>query len=247
MSSKRADNVPTKPKRRWLQFSLRTSFLVLLIAGIGFGFVASHAHKRQAALAVVRANGCTITFGPETDPNWNERILRRVFGAEIYQPVLQVNMLPKQFIERDKKKLPEDFLARLAALPEIEFLGLENTDISESDWRNISRFPKLQIVYVSHSNITDDAVKTLSQLIALEEISMNNAREITDVSINYVSKMPLLTNLKVCDTNITDQGLRALSQNSKNLRIIEIRGTNVTAEGVEQFRAVLPQCSVYGP
>src|SRR5688500_10737421 len=116
----------TKPKRRWLQFSLRTCLLILLIAGVVFGLVSNYAHKRESGIAVIRNNGGTISFSPETIPTWYEKLLRQFFGPETYQPVRTINMLGVR-VGLEKNKLPEDFLARLSALPEIEFLGLEKT------------------------------------------------------------------------------------------------------------------------
>jgi hypothetical protein len=284
----------TKPKRRWLQFSLRTCLLILLIAGVVFGLVANHAHKRKSAIALIRTNGGTIRFGPETDPAWYEKLLRRFFGAETYQPVRHVNMLTGGFIKREKKKLPEDFLARISALPEIVSLGLENTVIAEADWRNIARFRKLEQVLLSHSNVSDDGVKYLAQLPELEGVSMKSTTEITDAAIPYISKLPKLTDLKLGSTNITDQGLRALSPDLKleilelqsvkvtshgvealknipslrivalsrtdvddrvldvlgglpNIQVLQLVRTHVTAEGVQRFREVHPQCNVTGP
>ncbi len=226
-----------KPKRRWLQLSLRTCLLILLIASVGLALVANHAHKRKSAIALIRTNGGTIRFGPETNPSWYEKILREFFGPETYQPVQHVNMLTDGFIKREKKELPDDFLARLAALPEILSLGLENTIIAEPDWRNISKFPKLQYVLLGHSNITDDGVKYLSQLPELDTLSMGNTREITDAAIPHISKMPKLTNLKLGSTNITDQGLRKLAPVSK-LDILELPNLKVTSVGVESLKNI---------
>jgi hypothetical protein len=227
----------TKPKRRWLQISLRSCLLILLIASVAFGFVANHAHKRKSAIALIRTNGGTIRFGPETNPNWYEKLLRQFFGAETYQPVRSINMLTGRRIEREKKKLPDDFLARLSALPEIVSLGLENTVISESDWRNIPKFRKLESVLLGHSNITDDGVKHLSQLAELDTLSMGSAKEITDSAISYISHLPKLTNLKLGSTNITDQGLRSLSPISQ-LQILELPNVKVTSDGVELLKNI---------
>jgi hypothetical protein len=226
-----------RPKRRWLQFSLRTCLLILLVAGVVFALVANHAHKRKSAIALVQANGGRIRFGPETVPNWYEKLLRQFFGAETYQPVRSINMLTGGRIQREKKKLPDDFLAQLSALPEIVSLGLENTVIAESDWPNISRFQKLEAVLLGHSNITDDGVKHLSQLPNLEEVSMGNTKGITDAAIPYISKLPKLTNLKLGSTNITDEGLRALSPISK-LDILELPSVKVTSNGVELLKNI---------
>ncbi len=147
-----------KPKRRWLQFSLRTSLLILLIAGIVFGVVANHAHNRKAAIAAIRANGGTIDFGSESTPSWHEQLLRQFFGPETYQPVYAINMLTGGRIQIVKKKLPDGFLAQLSALSETKFLGLENTEISDSDWHNLSNFRKVRVLYLGHSNISDDGV-----------------------------------------------------------------------------------------
>ncbi len=227
----------TKPKRRWLQISLRSCLLILLIASVVFGFIANHAHKRKSAIAAIRAHGGTIKFGPETLPNWYEKFLRQLFGSETYQPVRTINMLTGGRNEREKKKLPVDFLARLSALPEIEFLGLENTVISDSDWHNISKFRKLQILYLGHSNLSDDGVKHLSQLPELDTLSMGDTKEITDAAIPFISKLPKLTNLKLGSTKISDHGLRTLSPISE-LEILELPNVKVTSDGVELLKKI---------
>jgi hypothetical protein len=226
----------TKPKRRWLQFSVRTCLLVLLIAGVVFGLIANHAHRRKSALTLIRANGGRIRFGPETDPNWYEKLLRQFFGAETYQPVRTINMLtgPRS---GEKKQLPDNFLGQLSSLPEIASLGLENTVIAESDWRNIAKFRKLESLLLGRSNITDEGVKYLSQLPELDELSMGDTKGITDAAIPFISKLPKLTNLKLGSTNITDQGLRALSPVSK-LDILELPNVKVTSHGVESLKNI---------
>ena len=227
----------TKPKRRWFQYSLRAVLAATLISGIAFGLVANHAHKRKSAVAVVRANGGTIEFGPDSVPTWYEKLFRQFFGPETYQPVRLINMLTGGQIERDKKKLPDDFLSQLSALPEIEFLGLENTEISESDWHNLSKFRKLKIIHLGNSNISDDGVKSLSELPELDTLSMSDTKGITDSALPYISKLPKLTNLKLQSTKITDQGLRTLSPHSE-LGILELRGLKVTSDGVELLKNI---------
>ena len=231
-----------KRKRRWLQFSLRTAFLILLFASIAFGLVANHAHKRKSAMAAIRNNGGTIRFGPESDPNWYEKPLHQFFGAETYQPAESINMLTGGVIRLDKKKLPDDFLAQISALSEIEFLGLENTIISDSDWPNISTFRKLQIIHLGHSNISDEGVEYVSQLPELDTLSMDSTKGITDSAISSISKLPKLTNLKLGSTKITDQGLRTLSPISK-LQILELPNVKVTSHGVELLKNI-PSLSI---
>ncbi len=192
----------TEPKRRWLQFSLRTALLVLLIASIVFGLVANHAHKRQAAIAAIRNNGGTIRFGPDTDPSWYQKLLHQIFGSETYQPVEGIDMIPEGRIKLEKKNLPDDFLAQISTLSETKFLSLENTAISDSDWHNISKFRDLYIIYLGHSNIPDEGVKHLSQLPALGYLRLDSAKEITDSAIPYISKLPRLTNLMLDATKI---------------------------------------------
>jgi hypothetical protein len=226
-----------KPKRRWLQFSLRTALLILLIAAIVFALVANYAHKRKSAIAAIRANGGTIKFGADSDPSWYEKLLRHFFGSETYQPVQSIDMLPEGRIKREKKNLPDDFLAQISSLSETQFLSLENTAISDSDWHNISKFRALYIIYLGHSNISDEGIKHLSQLPELDFLRLNHAKQITDAAIPSISKLPKLTNLKLDSTNITDQGVRTLSPISK-LEVLELNHVKVTSRGVELLKNI---------
>ncbi len=226
-----------RPKRRWFRYSLRTAMTFVFLLSVAFALVARHAHHRQAALAAVRDHGGTVFFDPKAMLSWHERMLGTFFGPETYRPVRIVNMLTDRRITPQKKTLPEDFFATLTALPEITDLGLENTIIAQSDWRNISRFPRLEYLLLSHSNISDDGVKSVSQLPELRGLSINDTQGITDAALSSIAQLTKLDDLKLGYTKVTDAGLQHLSQLS-NLQILELQGVNVTSKGLEVLQRI---------
>ena len=227
----------TKPKRRWFRYSLRTLMVQMFVLGIMCALIARYANNRKSAIATVRNNGGTISFDPELPPTWFGKILRSVFGPETYQPVRMVNMLPDGHITIKQKTLSDDFLARLSALSELEFLELENTIVAETDWQYISQFRRLRTLYVRRSNISDEGVKYISQLPELEELNIEETKGISDAALVSISQLPKLSNLKLGFTKITDAGLLSYKPIS-NLQVLEMQGVKATSNGVESLKQI---------
>src|SRR5262245_12117282 len=59
--------VSEKPKRRWLQFSLRTMLVVMTLASVGLGWLAyerNEVRKRQEAIAAIE-NHLSVSFNEQ--------------------------------------------------------------------------------------------------------------------------------------------------------------------------------------
>ena len=171
---------------------------------------------------MVRDNGGQIVFDRAKEPSWIERFLGQLFGPETYESVQTINMLTGHVITNDKKVLPGDFLAQLSVLSELECLGLENTIIAQSDWRNISEFSRLWYVLLGSSNISDDGIKYVARLPELQDLSMPNAEGITEAALVSIAQSPKLNNLNIKYTKAD------------------------TPEAIDAFRKLKPQCMVNG-
>ena len=59
----------------------------------------------------------------------------------------------------------------------------------------------------------------------------------------YLKDLPALEQLNLYGTNITDEGLKQLAS-FKNLSVIYLRKTKVTANGIEQFKKERPNITI---
>ena len=72
-------------------------------------------------------------------------------------------------------------------------------------------------------------------------------REFSDEELaglkSHLEQFPHLESLRLGNTKITDAGLNQVSE--LRLTHIELNGTQVTADGVEEFKRLNPECTVY--
>jgi hypothetical protein len=237
-----------KSKKRSLSFSLRTLFVVILIAGILFALISQYGRNRKLAIAIIHDNGGRIFFDPAWQPSWYLKILDNVLGPA-HHPVLDVQFYDLEsestaFSSRQSiecKKLPQDFLAKISVLSELESLCLRYIDIADSDWQHISNFQRLRQLDVSGSNVSDNGLDCISMLPRLASLQLNNAKSITDWGMAKLSQSSTLISLHVEHTNITDQGLENLSP-ILQLMFLAAADSKVTPAGMKKFLASHPRC-----
>ena len=57
--------ITPNPRRRWLQFSLRTLMLASLLVALGLGYFCDRAQSQRKAVASLKALGGSIEYGDE--------------------------------------------------------------------------------------------------------------------------------------------------------------------------------------
>ena len=122
-----------KPRRRWLQFSLRTMFVVVTVFCVWMGFTAKRARDQREAVEAIEALGGTVDYehevfevvnqlyvlGRPPGPEW----LRKLVGDEYFVSVNRV-ALPAS-------KLDDAMISRFERLTNLRYLNLIDTPISD--------------------------------------------------------------------------------------------------------------------
>jgi Leucine-rich repeat (LRR) protein len=151
-------------------------------------------------------------------------------------------------------------------LPGLEQLGLARTLVSNVGLQHIEKLSALRDLSLSGTRVTDSGLEHISRLGNLEDLSLGVNSRITDIAITYLAGLPRLTNLSLEKTAITDKGLGTLGgmglhnlrldgtaitdgglehlTSLKNLRVLNLSGTKVTAVGVAKLQAALPNCKI---
>jgi hypothetical protein len=87
-----------KSRYRYLQFSLRTVFLVLTVSAVWFSFVIRRTTEQREAVKEIEALGGVVAYDWQLEPNSKEPPgppwLRRVIGDDLFQDVQRVYILP---------------------------------------------------------------------------------------------------------------------------------------------------------
>ena len=62
------------PRRRWLQYSLRTLIAVMTLVALGMGYLADRARRQERAVARVKELGGLLAFAYQFDSKGNWKI-----------------------------------------------------------------------------------------------------------------------------------------------------------------------------
>jgi len=71
---------------------------------------------------------------------------------------------------------------------------------------------KLEYLKISSSNVTDNDMRNLTRLLTLKHLYLYDCRQITDVTISYISDLPLLENLAVLCLHPSPNCLKAIGK-----------------------------------
>lgn len=258
--SSRSDtlNSQSRPRRRWMRFSLRTFLLVLTALSIWLGVKVNQARRQKEAVAALKALGTRFYYAHQKDeayphginpghelvvPGW----LDELAGYDFFRTVISVQV---------SSPVSDEDLSHLAGLPHIERLYVTGFGKNVSDWEldqlrrpdrliapgtrgnNVSdaglahlRRPDRLITFgASDTLIGDGFVKRLQGATRLERLELGWSR-ITDEGLLAIRNLRKLKQLYLWGTKITDGGMAAL-RNMTALERLELDRTDITDAGL---------------
>ena len=192
----------TKPKRRWYQFSLR--FLLLATVLIAFLTNAAvrqimHANQvRRAAAALSKLDAVVrydyeIEDDPSTFGGFHIRVdrtppapqwIRDLIGDEYFVEISDVILTT----ETDGLKVVDD-------IPNVRFLSVERSDITDKDLVKLKPLSKLTAIWLDNTAISDEGLKHLESLKQLRRVMAPNTK-ITKTGAKELLKA--LPNVQIC-------------------------------------------------
>jgi hypothetical protein len=186
--------IPT-PRRRWLQFTLRTMLVLILIVSVPLGWFAHklrQAEQQREAVREIEEIGGTAVQCPNFDPrdSWASRVpsrLRRTLGDEFFVTV--------------------------------NYVSLSGARITDTDLMRLRAFPRLRALYARRCRVTDAGLVHLRELVHLEELSLHSTR-ITDAGLEHLRGLTQLQVLWLRNTQVTDAGVTELQKALPNAKII---------------------------
>jgi hypothetical protein len=261
-------------KRRWVQFSLRTGFVIVTLLRIALSMWVVPAERQRRAAKAIEAMGGWLDYVPflalvegsgVSDPRESEAFpltfLRRWLPPDYFDEVLQVHFR--------NARLTEVGLAHLQRLTSMQTLTLDNTEgtdallaqvqgqtglqqlflgggqITDAGLAHVQGLTGLQDLSLGGTQVTDPGLAYLEGLTSLQELSLANT-QVSDAGLAHLQGLTSLQGLRLDNTKVTDAGLAHL-QGLTGLRWLDLSKTQVTESGVAKLRQALPKCKVNGP
>ena len=152
-----------KAKRRRLQFSLRTMFVVLTASAVVLGFISKPIMQRRREQEILRTIGFqNVSAEYVYIPASGDWIFSSILGSAVYQRVHQLSLTGR---------VPEDVdLGRLAELTHLRKLSFSGTRVSDAELAGLSELARLEELDLSDTQVTDAGLVHLEGLKELKQL-----------------------------------------------------------------------------
>lgn len=235
--------------RRWLRFSLRSLFVVVLVT-IPFAYVARERQEvaqREKDIATLADNNIVCVPRSENEeneqhddssngliPRWLIPEKRRTLEVQFRGTPANVERAADALNRITEYKVVEffpesgEFVALLKPNPNVSYCNDYQSSTDESLEHVIRLYPNCSTLVLNPYGLTDTSGTQLNQLNHLEEVNLDFS-DITDQTVRALGKCRKLKELNLNFTRVTDEGIAHLG-NCTELRRLRLRGTNVTGE-----------------
>ncbi|HEY2839795.1 MAG TPA: hypothetical protein VGJ26_11635 [Pirellulales bacterium] len=172
-------------KRRWLQYSLRTIFIVVTLLCVALAITARNYHTRRAAIRAIDELGGS--YGVELlGPEW----LRNLVGDDKYfYNALRISLGRPDSPYQAERPFNDQELAGMVDQINVfrgaRYLDLQGSPITDEGLRCLVRVRDLEILQLESTAVTDAGLVYLEPITTLKEVRLTG----TKVSDEGVAKL----------------------------------------------------------
>ena len=131
----------------------------------------------------------------------------------------------------------------VASKDTLTYLDLTECPISDEELVAIEPFQALETLELWQTNLGDAGLVHLGKLAQLKSLNISKSPRVTSAGVSELLNLTNLEKLNLSETGIDDSALEALSA-MKSLKSLDVSLTSATDEGVAQFQAAVPGCTV---
>ncbi|MEQ1906610.1 MAG: hypothetical protein ABL888_20665 [Pirellulaceae bacterium] len=248
-----SESTTPRPKRRWLQFNLRTLLVLTLVVGSGLGWVMNERRKNaiiQADIDALESFGCRF-FDDNPVSFWSscfDWLLGRKdlgqefdvgFSNELFTDA-QLAYLKRQ---TQLRKLDLGRTAITKGVTQLKDLELRRTEITDAGLVHLKGLTQITDLDLDYTRITDAGLVHLKGLTQLTNLDLDYTR-ITDAGLVHLKGLTNLSVLILDDTEITDAGLEHL-KGLTNLSVLRLRNSAITDAGLEHLKGLAQLTHLY--
>ena len=220
-------------RRSYLQFSLRSLFLALTVAGIWLGVVVNSARQQREAVSALRKRHWRFRYDHETAsrmPRW----LQERIGVDLFSNVVE---------GRDGNwpgRLTNGDLSHLSALRHLKSLHLNlNSEVSETSVASLGKLSEL-VELILWGDVSKDALRHIVKLPNLRRLSLSDSRiTVSESDTNREwgeapfrrQNLPSLRQLEMLRTSGAEIALAELGA-LPQLRSADLRKCNLTDDAL---------------
>jgi hypothetical protein len=240
------DTAVRRPRRKWLQLSLRTLLVLVTVLCVWFARQSYRARMQAQAIAAIEKLGGHVGFDYQLDPKtrtWKtapSRLLPQwaidLLGEDHFRRVAIVNF-------DDGSNPTSDDLSFLAGMTDLRELTLFNrTQIDDGALSHVKSMQQLEVLALEGTKVKGPGLIHLRPMRKMRGLTLSGTA-VNDDALAHLDQMAQLEWLMLSGTRVTDAGLKHLAALS-SLKLLELRDTQVTKEGVSKLQQTLPACKI---
>lgn len=166
-------------KRRWLQFSLRTFLIAVLLLGVGCGWLAERVRRQRAAVSKIIRYGGQVTYDYQLDQFGNlrrdasgnyvhglqppaPRWLRESLGDDYFRSPVKVHLEIDEGVGFEDRELAA-LADALRSLPTLQTLSLRGSPITDRGLVHLYGLSQLRELNCMWTNVTSGGVDALQR------------------------------------------------------------------------------------
>lgn len=200
-----------KPRRRWLRFSLRSFFLVVLVIAVSLGWMIHRARQQGIAVAALKEMGCTVSYYTNTDRSptvleW----LRKLLGEDEHRDV--------DWVVGSRSQLTDAGLIHLRELTQFRHLRLDDAQVTDAGPVQLQGLTQLQNLNLNGTQVTDAGLLHLRGLTQLQYLYLSGT-QVTDAGLVHLGGLTQLGYLSLDRTKVSDAGVRRFQKTLPKCRI----------------------------
>lgn len=120
--------------------------------------------------------------------------------------------------------------------PELDFVNLTGTSITNASLPVFATMPKLNHLAIGHTKITSEGFPKLADIRKLSELWVNDL-DLTDADLEKLPAVERLKRLKIDDNpRLTNQAVKIIARKFPNLQFLSFRRVPLTEAGFEDFK-----------
>ena len=195
-----------KSKRRWVQFSLSTQFIVVTALCVALSVWVAPLERQRRAVVAIEALGGSVGYGNQqsmTSEPFVITSLRRWFPAVYFDEITSVYLVATRITDAE--------LAQLQGLTNLRQLDLDSTQVTDAGLAHLKGLTGLQELYLNKTQVTDVGLAHLQGLTSLQGLWLSDT-QVTDAGSVHLQGLTRLKRLNLFNTQVTDPGVVKLQQ-----------------------------------